>query len=123
AFFRLRYGLTALVAWAIQGIISQTGKKFIFNEYTRPAERLKENFQDFLIEGFEHHHFHSFPSGHASSSFCLFLILALFTTNKKLGFLFFIFALLVAFTRPYLAQHFFIDIYVGGIIGSLAAVA
>ncbi len=63
----------------------------------------------------------SFPSGHTSAAFALFCFLAFILTPryKWFGLLFFFLALLVAYTRMYLAAHFFVDVYVGSIIGVL----
>lgn len=73
--------------------------------HTTPAwERLLEN---------------SFPSGHTCAAFCLYAFLSLVLTPrfKSAGLLFFLLALLVGFSRMYLAAHFFLDVYVGSIIG------
>lgn len=122
AFFKLRYSLTGLIAWAIQGIVVQLSKRYLFAEYTRPVDRFKDSATNYIIEGYEHHSLYSFPSGHSSTVFCMLLLLALFTTEKRWGGIFFLLALVIALTRPYLAQHFFIDIYAGSVIGSLSAV-
>lgn len=87
-----------------------------------------------LVQGVDMHHSNSFPSGHASTFFmfctCLVIIQAYYysrTTkplNKKKKALFMIslFALLViavmgAYSRVYLSQHFLLDVCVGSIIG------
>ena len=65
----------------------------------------------------------SFPSGHTMSAFALFGLFALLVTQKKvIGILIFGLAVLVGFSRVYLIHHFFIDIYVGSIIGTLLAI-
>lgn len=63
----------------------------------------------------------SFPSGHTTGAFCflLFLSILLPTRFKALGFLFFILAMLVAYSRIYLAVHFFVDVYIGSIIATV----
>lgn len=63
----------------------------------------------------------SFPSGHTCAAFSLFCFLALILTPKYkwLGVVFFALALLVGWSRMYLAAHFFLDVYVGSIIGVL----
>ncbi|TVR39948.1 MAG: phosphatase PAP2 family protein [Cryomorphaceae bacterium] len=66
--------------------------------------------------------FNSFPSGHASTAFAMFLMLAMMSRKNYLGFLFFLAALLVNYSRVYLGQHFFEDVYFGSIIGATAAV-
>jgi membrane-associated phospholipid phosphatase len=63
----------------------------------------------------------SFPSGHTEGIFalCCFLSLMLPAKYARWGVLLFVIALLVAFSRIYLSQHFLKDIYGGSIIGSL----
>lgn len=64
---------------------------------------------------------HSFPSGHTCAAFSLFALLAMLLNKryKAWGLIFFILAILVGYSRMYLAAHFFLDVYVGSIIGSL----
>lgn len=66
----------------------------------------------------------SFPSGHTCGAFTLFTFLAILLKPKYKfwGFVFFLLALLVAYTRMYLAVHFFADVYVGSIIGTLCTI-
>jgi len=63
---------------------------------------------------------HSFPSGHTCAAFCLFSFLAMLLKPgyKWIGLIFFTFALLVGYSRLYLAAHFFIDAYVGSLMGA-----
>ncbi len=69
------------------------------------------------IQGVEIYQTNSFPSGHTASAFALFLTLTLATKNNFLKLVFFICALLVSYSRVYLAQHFPIDILVGSFLG------
>ncbi len=66
--------------------------------------------------------FNSFPSGHASTAFAMFLLLAMMNRKKHLTFLFFVAAILVNYSRVYLGQHFFEDVYFGSLVGVTAAV-
>lgn len=74
----------------------------------------------------------SFPSGHATTAFTAFPILAVIVYNstklpKILKYLFVldlvIFPFLVAFSRLYLGVHYFTDVVAGGIIGLTATCA
>jgi membrane-associated phospholipid phosphatase len=65
----------------------------------------------------------SFPSGHATSAFAIFLAVALISGNRYVKVLCFIFACLVAFSRVYLSQHFLIDIIAGSMIGCIGTLA
>ncbi|WP_211999960.1 phosphatase PAP2 family protein [Chitinophaga sp. HK235] len=64
----------------------------------------------------------SFPSGHSAVAFAMFSFLSVFLRNKKLGLLFIVLALTAAYSRIYLAQHFFADVYVGSIVGTLSTI-
>ncbi|MCT1796451.1 phosphatase PAP2 family protein [Helcococcus kunzii] len=63
---------------------------------------------------------YSFPSGHTFSSFVAATII--FFDNKKLGYLSFLLATLISFSRAYLFVHFPTDIFVGMLLGVLLGV-
>ena len=75
----------------------------------------------YLIENYNIHEKYSFPSGHTTTAFSIFIILALITNPKYkiLKFVYFVIALLVGYSRMYLSQHFLIDVVAGSIIGVL----
>lgn len=106
-------------------IISYTAKSY-FAHY-RPATFFKEEGivdQLVFVEGiYINKGASSFPSGHTMSAFaiCLFIALA-FPNRKYLSGSLFVLAFLVAFSRIYLVQHFFEDVYLGAIIGVLLAI-
>jgi membrane-associated phospholipid phosphatase len=66
-------------------------------------------------------HNNSFPSGHTTGAFSFFCMLACIMPGGKRawGLFFFLFALLTGYARVYLAAHFFADVYVGSIIGTI----
>lgn len=61
----------------------------------------------------------SFPSGHSCGAFSLYCLLSMLLAPryKWLGAICFIFAISTAYSRMYLAAHFFEDVYAGSIIG------
>ncbi|MFI5196893.1 MAG: phosphatase PAP2 family protein, partial [Chitinophagales bacterium] len=61
----------------------------------------------------------SFPSGHSEGAFSFFCFLSLLLPARynKLGFVFFLLAISVCYSRIYLAAHFFEDVYAGSILG------
>ena len=69
------------------------------------------------------HSWYSFPSGHTTTAFALFMALTCIvaTRNKPLQTIFFCMALLVGYSRIYLSQHFLMDVWAGAIIGTLVA--
>ena len=62
---------------------------------------------------------HSFPSGHAGSSFCAATIL--WRANRKLGVISYTLAVLIAFSRVFLFVHYPSDVLAGAILGVLCA--
>lgn len=70
-----------------------------------------------LVKGVDVHSFMSFPSGHTAAGIILFFSLSLLSENKVYKVICFILAMCVAFSRVYLLQHFFRDIYFGSIFG------
>lgn len=62
---------------------------------------------------------YSFPSGHAGSSFAAATILGIYF--KKFRPYIYIFALLLAFSRIYVRVHFFTDVLVGAVLGTVVA--
>jgi membrane-associated phospholipid phosphatase len=64
----------------------------------------------------------SFPSGHTTSAFTAAVVLTYITPRKAWGLLFFVFAVLVGYSRMYLSEHFFEDVVGGSAIGVLLTV-
>ena len=106
-------GLSGLIA----SIITQLLKRHFFFDTLRPKKFFEGLHELYLVPGIENHSYFSFPSGHATTAFALYFSLALLVTNNGMKLIFFIVALLTAYSRVYLSQHFFEDIYAGALIG------
>lgn len=65
-------------------------------------------------------HTHSFPSGHAASSFACAVVLASFA--PRLRWPLFVLAALIAFSRAYVGVHFPLDVLVGAGVGILLGI-
>ncbi|MBI3517921.1 MAG: phosphatase PAP2 family protein [Bacteroidetes bacterium] len=118
-FKNVRVSLYILLSYAGAGIVSYVLKHWIYYEIYRPhfvfqyfvREQLK------LVDGVDVVAFHSFPSGHALSAFALFFCLLFVSKNHVLKTGCFVLAILAAYSRVYLSQHWLIDVYVGSVIG------
>lgn len=119
-FFSLRHAVFILTTYLSSGLITQIIKRVFFNDVIRPS-RLLEDSGLHYVEGVDLLRGLSFPSGHATSAFAIFVCIALIVNNRFLKIVCLIVACLVAFSRVYLSQHFLIDIVVGSIIGSTGA--
>lgn len=118
-FFNMRKSVYILISYAGAAIVSSILKHLVYHDVYRPhfvfQYFVREKFR--VVEGVDLVGFHSFPSGHALSAFALFFCLLFVSKNHVLKILFFILAILAAYSRVHLSQHWLIDIYVGSIIG------
>lgn len=116
--YRYKYAIIAFVSFLLTSSVAQLLKRLVFVDEYRPTRYLKElNIDYHMIEGVKLYSNNSFPSGHATTAFSIFCLLALIFKQKSLGLLFFLFAFLASYSRVYIAQHFFGDIYFGSLIG------
>jgi len=112
---RVRYFAIGVLSYASSGIAAQILKRIF--DVPRPWKFFcKADWLHLPLDIKPHSH-HSFPSGHTASAFSLFMFLSLFIRNKALKATFFLCALITAISRVYLVQHFFIDVYIGSILG------
>jgi membrane-associated phospholipid phosphatase len=117
-FYKFRYAIIAAAAFLVSSLFAQFLKRFIFTEEYRPVRFFKEAGVKFhMIEGVQLHSNNSFPSGHATTAFSIFCLLSILYVDRRYGVLFFILALMASYSRIYIGQHFFADIYAGSIIG------
>lgn len=109
----------------LQGLSVWLLKKVIFPGTLRPKAFLKDVPGLHYVEGVDVHSFNSFPSGHTATAFGIatFLALTVFNGKPHWQVLLFLVATYVGYTRVYLMQHFFIDIYFGSIVGVITAFA
>ncbi|MDB5013767.1 MAG: phosphatase family protein, partial [Daejeonella sp.] len=106
--FSFRYGLLTLIAYAYTSLIAQI-IKYSFHS-PRPTKFFSDLHQPIrTIEGYPIYEWNSFPSGHSVSAFSLAVVIAwlLPEKHKRLAWLILPIAILTAFSRVYLAQHFF----------------
>lgn len=101
----------------ISALITQVLKRTLFAEMVRPKKFFEGIHDLYFVPGVENYLYNSFPSGHSTCAFSLYLSLALIVKNKKYKTMFCILAFLVGYSRIYLSQHFFEDVYAGSLIG------
>ena len=59
---------------------------------------------------------YSFPSGHTMTAFAVAALMSYFVKNKYAHIGFFAYAVLIAFSRVYLLEHFYRDVFWGAVI-------
>ncbi len=117
-FVDVRWSIILAIANITSGILVQVLKIFVFEDIMRPAEVIKDVSLHF-VQGVDLNYQNSFPSGHTTTAFCLFFGLALIISSRPGKWLFLIVALLIAYSRIYLSQHFLSDVLAGSIIGTI----
>lgn len=119
-FYSYRTTLVYVSAVAISNLVVTLGKQVIFREAYRPSKyfELYESYKLHLVDGVNLHSLHSFPSGHTTTAFTIFMMMAMVVRNDALKFVCFVVALLTAYSRIYLSQHFLVDVVVGSVIGA-----
>lgn len=116
-FYSLRHFLFLITAYFSTGLVTQIMKRAFFHEVMRPSKLLYDKSLH-LVDGVEMLSGRSFPSGHSTSAFAMFLCLAMLSSNKAIKTGCLVMACLVAFSRIYLSQHFLIDTMAGSFIGT-----
>lgn len=118
-FVRFRYTIAFLIGSLSASVLVQLFKRVLLQDMYRPSKyfELNETYKLHLIEGVKLHSLHSFPSGHSTTAFNVFLMLAIVVKNRFLKLLCLLLAATVAYSRVYLSQHFLVDITVGSVIG------
>ncbi|MDO5655459.1 MAG: phosphatase PAP2 family protein [Flavobacteriaceae bacterium] len=102
----------------LQAVTVQSLKRLLFVDHLRPAHYFQEKgIELHLIEGIKQGITYTFPSGHAATGFFIFMFLAILIKNRIYQAVLAIFAVLTAFSRMYLSQHFVLDTAAGAFIG------
>ena len=125
-FVRFRWALLSFVCFAVTSLVAQIGKHLIFTGHPRPFRYFSEHagFPPLhLVEGVVMGTLKSFPSGHSTSAFSVFLVLTYIVRQKSWGLAFVLLAALAAYSRVYLAQHFVEDVFAGSILGTALTLA
>lgn len=114
-FIKYRYAVLTFLAYSYSSLIVQVLKR-IFDS-PRPSKFFEGMNPIRTIEGYPLYEFHSFPSGHSTNAFTLAVVLAFILPNRQLHWIIIPIAVLTAFSRVYLAQHFFQDVFAGAVLG------
>jgi membrane-associated phospholipid phosphatase len=116
--------LIGVVSFVSMSSIVQLLKRVIFPGQLRPIALVPNPDQLHLVAQVELLHDLSFPSGHAATIFTAVCFIYLSMPVKRVysGCLLIMLAVLVSYSRMYLCQHFYKDIYVGMLIGGLVSI-
>jgi membrane-associated phospholipid phosphatase len=116
-FYSFRSAFIVGISNILASSFTQVLKHFVFNDHVRPKKYFEGISNLYFVPGVENYLYNSFPSGHSTCAFSLYLALCFLVKSNLLKLLFFVIAILVGYSRIYLSQHFLEDVYVGSIIG------
>jgi membrane-associated phospholipid phosphatase len=108
-------GWEIVFAFLLSGLAVQVLKNAF--PMPRPRTLIGDEHYNYFIKSVTHVGNASFPSGHTATAFGTAALLSIFTKKKKYSYLFLVAALLVAYSRIYLGQHFLQDVFAGALIG------
>jgi len=145
-FYKAGWASFLLADVAVSGLLAQR-LKYVFDT-DRPWKYFQDNLPDIqlpFVDGVELSKFYSFPSGHTTTFFALFFVVSLVvvdylsTQHRAHGSVLqtlyawlmyaivplccFVWAVLGAYSRIYLSQHFLEDIFGGILLGLVSSVA
>ncbi len=120
-FYNYRAAAFIAATLALSSSISRICKE-IFNA-SRPLVVFENHNIEFpIVQGVDLHRSLSFPSGHTTTAFAVFLALAMLSKNSWIKISCLIIALLAGYSRIYLSQHFLEDVVAGSLIGIFSTV-
>lgn len=121
--YNRRIGLMAFASFALSSLTSLLLKKVVFTDSLRPLKFFEHSTYEYhIIKGLDIYSYNSFPSGHTTTAFAVFSLLAFLDERKERGLLFLALATLTGYSRVYLFQHFVEDAYVGSLIGTISSI-
>jgi membrane-associated phospholipid phosphatase len=97
----------------ISTLITQLTKIYVIPAEPRPTVAITDINLIHTVPGVELLTAYSFPSGHTAAAFCIFLLGSWLINKRWVVAVGFVYALLVGYSRVYLAQHFPLDVGVG----------
>ena len=107
-----------ILNFLLSTLITQIPKHFIWDTISRPVASGMPLNEIHTVPGVVMHAYNSFPSGHTATAFTLFLLTIYLFPTKRVFAIGATFAMICAYSRVYLGQHFPMDL--GG--GMLVAV-
>jgi membrane-associated phospholipid phosphatase len=107
-------------SFCLTTLLTQICKYVIVPHELRPIRAIADTSLIHTVAGVELHEVSSFPSGHTATAFTFYLLFCLILRNKSWLVWGLLYALCVAYSRVYLAQHFPVDLGAGMIVAFLS---
>lgn len=109
-----------IASFVLTTILTQVCKYLIVPDAPRPSKAITDMSLVHTVPGVDLHIISSFPSGHTATSFTIYLVFSLLLPGSWWLLPGLFYALWVAYSRIYLAQHFPIDAGAGMIVAVIS---
>jgi membrane-associated phospholipid phosphatase len=119
-FFRRRFLPLLLFSFVFSEIFIEMFKSVLIPNEPRPIKAIADTSLIHTVSGVEMHAVGSFPSGHTTQGFVFFLLACLMIDRKWIVTVGFFYAVLIGYSRIYLAQHFPRDVAGGMLFASIS---
>ncbi len=120
-FFKRKQLLLVISSIVFSTLFAQLSKNIFFKGSPRPSLAITDHSLFHSVTGVELHSLNSFPSGHTTTAFSIFLLATILVDKKWILPIGLLYASLAGYSRIYLAQHFPIDV-AGGIIAAILTI-
>jgi membrane-associated phospholipid phosphatase len=123
-FYNIRLGVCCTFSFLIAALVTAILKNYFFDDVMRPWHVFQWHVSTPLkyVDTDSLYIHRSFPSGHATQAFAVFTCLVLFARKYSYKLIFFSLAILAAFSRVYLSQHWLVDVTAGSMVGLISAI-
>lgn len=109
-----------ILNFLLSTLITQVPKNFIWDKVSRPIASGIPLDDIHTVPGVVMHSWNSFPSGHTATAFTLFLLTVYLFPTKWVFVIGVIYAMICAYSRVYLGQHFPMDLGGGMLVAVLS---
>ncbi len=123
--FKFKWLAIFVLGFLLQAIVVVLFKKGLFHGELRPYLYFyRSNMMDMisLVEGVKIRYINTFPSGHTATIFFLTSFFALLARNNVASWTLVLVAVIVGFSRMYLLQHWYADVYFGMLFGTASPI-
>ena len=121
--YNWRIGFMAFASFALAALSSLFLKTMVYPNSLRPLKFFEHSTYEYhIIKGLDIYSYNSFPSGHTTTAFALFSLLAFADSQKNRGWFWLLLGILTGYSRVYLFQHFVEDAYAGSLVGTIASI-
>lgn len=121
--FKIRYGLFIGFSGLLSGLLAQFFKKVVFGPLPRPSQYFEgKNISLHLVENVDLATVYTFPSGHSATAFALMFSIIMISKRRALNIILYGLAIVAAYSRIYLSQHFLEDTIAGSWLGIISAI-